>query len=315
LLPRREDSQMRVAALICLLLMTTCLAEEPIPREEQKAVDRSKALLDSCGTYNGEPRDKRGRVDIERLIAELKDIRANTYNWLVWHAETDWEDLRLFLPLARENGILVWVTLVPPTESPPRTKLYSEPFRLDFERWGEEIARLSVRHPNLVAWSIDDFTHNLKVLNPERMRKICDKIRKINPKLAFAPCSYYSRITAAFIRDYKGLIDGILFPYRHESAGANLKDASLVVKEVKKIKGLAGASVPVIVDVYATKHSSLGKTTPAYVKEVMVSARQCADGVHVYCHQNKKNAPEKYGIIREIFREWAGKKEQSTKRK
>ncbi len=302
---------MRICWLIWLLMMTACFADEPAQKREGEDVDRGQVLRGSYGTYDGEPRDQQGRVDIERLLAELSEIRANTYNWLIWHAETDWEDLKRFLPLARKKGILVWVTLVPPSESPPHTKRFSEPFRLDFERWGEEIAKLSVLEPNLVAWSIDDFTHNLKVLDPKRMRGIHGKARSINPKLAFVPCSYYPRITEQFIRDYRGLVDGILFPYRSESTEANLKDSSRVAEEIERIRDIAGPSLPVIIDVYATAHGRLGKTTPAYVWEVMVAGQQHADGVHVYCHQDKGRAPEKYRIIKDLFNKWANPPKQA----
>lgn len=74
--------------------------------------ERARSLRGSFGTYAGEPRTKDGHVDIERLISELDELNANTYHWLIWHRETDWEDLRRFLPLAREKNILVWVCLV-----------------------------------------------------------------------------------------------------------------------------------------------------------------------------------------------------------
>jgi hypothetical protein len=83
-------------------------------------------------------------VDGDALAARLKALGVKTYYWLIWHAPTDWEDLKLFLPKARQEGIEVWVYLVPPSESPPHTELYSEPFRLDYHRWAEEIARLSL---------------------------------------------------------------------------------------------------------------------------------------------------------------------------
>ncbi len=298
---------MNISFFLLILLSTNFLTVNSGDIKGPAGTDRSRFITNSYGTYDGEPRKGNGRVNIERLIRELSDVKANTYNWLIWHAATDWEDLKIFLPVARRHGIRVWVTLVPPSESPPRTKFYSEPFRLDYERWGEEIARLSITEPNLVAWSIDDFTHNLEILNPERMEEVLNIAHEINPELAFVPCSYYPKITAAFISDYKGIIDGILFPYRHESAGANLKDPSLLPQEMKEIKKITGASVPVVVDVYATGHSSLGNSTPQYVRDVMTLARRYADGVLIYCHQDPEKAPEKYGIIRELFREWTGK--------
>ena len=78
----------------------------------------------------------------------LQELGVTTYYWLIWHAPTHWDDLKLFLPKVRDAKIAVWVYLVPPTESPPRYgSLYSEPSRLDYLRWAEEIARLSLVHP------------------------------------------------------------------------------------------------------------------------------------------------------------------------
>ncbi|PYJ08639.1 MAG: hypothetical protein DME25_00955 [Verrucomicrobia bacterium] len=120
------------------------------------------------------------------------------------------------------------LAVVPPSESPPHSKLYAEPFRLDYVRWAVEFARLSLRETNLVAWSIDDFTHNLKFYTPAYLKQMLDASRQINPRLAFVPCCYYPAITERFATNYSPLMDGILFPYRHESAGASLKDPSLV---------------------------------------------------------------------------------------
>jgi hypothetical protein len=264
--------------------------------------DRTAALRGCAGTYAAAPRGKDGRVDERRLIAQLKDLHADTYSWLVWTADTDWDDLHAFLPLAREAGVRVWVTLVPPSESPPRTKRFSEPFRLDYERWAIEIARLSVAHRNLVAWSIDDFTHNLAFFTPEKVRGIVAGARAINPKLAFVPCSYFPRVTAKFAADYAGGIDGVLFPYRHESNRANLTDATLLKPELARLRELLGPGVPIVVDVYSTAHSRLGASTPQYVRDVLTQAREAADGVMVYCHPDPagKDAA-KYAAVRDVF--------------
>jgi hypothetical protein len=264
--------------------------------------DRAAALHGCAGTYAGAPRGKDGRVDASRLVAQLKDLHADTYSWIVWTAETDWDDLQAFLPLAREAGVRVWVTLVPPSESPPRSKRFSEPYRLDYERWAIEIARLSVAHPNLVAWSIDDFTHNLAFFTPEKVRAIVAGARAINPKLAFVPCSYFPGITAKFATGYTGSIDGILFPYRHESNKANLSDATLLKPELARLRELLGPDVPIVVDVYSTAHSRLGPSTPEYVRDVLTQARSAADGVMVYCHPDPggKDAA-KYPVVREVF--------------
>ncbi len=264
--------------------------------------DRAAAIRGCFGTYDGEPRAGDGRVDIPRLLDELADLRVNTYNWLIWHGPNDWDDLQRFLPLARKQGIRVWVTLVPPSESPPHTKQYSEPFRLDYERWAMEIARLGLREPNLVAWSIDDYAHNLKVYTPQHMRKIREAAAA-NPRLLFVPCLYYRQVTPPFAADYKGLFDGVLFPYRHDSGKANLTDAGRVEYEVAAVREIVGPDVPVIIDVYVTKHARLEDSTPEYVRQVMEAGRRCADGVLAYCHQSR--GTPKYDVLRRLFREWA----------
>lgn len=263
--------------------------------------------LNGCrGTYDNAPRLDNGRVDQARLLAELTELRANTYNWLIWHRPTDWEDLQVFLPLAREKGINVWVTLVPPSESPPKTRLYSEPFRLDYTRWAAEIGRLSAREKNLVAWSIDDFCHNLKTFTPEQVQSMRTASRQHNDQLAFVPCCYSKQITPAFAKGYRHLLDGILFPYRAESVKANLTDATLVEGEVGEIRAIMGRKdLPVILDIYASSHASLGASQPEYVRDVMIRGRRVADGVMIYCHQDKQKSAKKYEVIKDLFNDWA----------
>ena len=276
--------------------------------EEDKAL-RRQTLRGTFGTYDAEPRKPDGRVDVQFLANDLAAIKANTYNWLIWHAATDWDDLQLFLPLARAQGIRVWVSLVPPTESPPMYgENYSEPFRLDFRRWAVELARLSLREPNLVAWSLDDFTDNAgpaHTFKPEDWREILAAARAINPKLAFVPCCYFQHLTPEIAAQYRDLVDGILFPYMHASGAMNLTDTDTLAAEVARFKTLFGAATPVFVDVYATPHTSLNETTPAYVEQVMTAGRSSADGVLIYCHQSEKAKPEKYRVIKQLFHRWA----------
>lgn len=286
---------MMLGGVFLLLAVPATRAADP------GAPDRSAALRGCLATYNAPPREAGGRVDVPRLLAELADLGANTYNWLVWHQPTDWADLQRFLPEARGRGLRVWVTLVPPSESPPKQKWYSEPFRLDYERWAQEIARLSLAEPALVAWSIDDFAHNLSTFTPEKLRAMLDAARRLNPRLAFVPCLYFRQITPAFAQRYGDLLDGMLFPYRNESVKANLTDPGQVGAEVARVRGLFRPGLPVVVDVYATRHSSLGDSTPEYAAAVLAAGRSSADGVMVYCHQNPKTQAAKYAVVRRAF--------------
>ena len=262
------------------------------------------------GTYGNPPRMDNGRVDSHRLLFELKDIHADTYHWLIHEKTTDWDDLKQFLPLARKAKIKVWVCLVPPSESKPIAKLSSEPYGLDYERWAIELATLSLTEPNLVVWSIDDFVHNLKFYTPEYLKKILGAAHAINPKLAFIPCCYYKQTTPAFVSEYIPLLDGILFPYRAESVGANLQDATKVEGEIVQLRKMFNnPDFPIYLDIYATAHSRLGASTPEYVKDVLTTGMKCADGVLIYRHQDPVKNAEKYQIVKKGF-----KRNQKNKR-
>jgi hypothetical protein len=185
--------------------------------------------------YDSEPRRADGHVDSDQLLARLKELHVTTYYWLVWHARTDWDDLKLFLPKAAQANIQVWVYLVPPTESAPREgDLYCEPFRLDYGRWAEEIARLSLQHTNLTAWVIDDFYANHEFFTPAVIRGLQQRGKRINSRLAFLPLMYFGEIRRAFVQDYREVIDGVVVAYPQDrdeinQAWAILNDAAVVM--------------------------------------------------------------------------------------
>jgi hypothetical protein len=184
--------------------------------------------------YDAELRRVDGRVEIGALVARLKELGVTTYYWLIWHAPTDWDDLKLFLPQAAQAGIDVWVYLVPPSESPPKYgSQYSEPFRLDYQRWAEEIAKLSLQHANLTAWVIDDFYANRAFFTPAYLREMQTRSKHINPRLALLPLMYFNEITARFAEDYREVMAGVVVAYLQdreeiEATWAILNDAAVV---------------------------------------------------------------------------------------
>jgi hypothetical protein len=283
------------------------LAPSLVRADDDAAAARRDALRKSYGTYSGAIRKPDGRLELTRLIRELGEIGANNYNFLIGRADADWDDLHTLLPLAREHGIRVWATIMPPSESPPRARRYSEPFRLDFEKWASEFAALSKREPALVAWSIDDFAHNLKTFTPDLMTRVIAAQRKANPNFAFAPCVYFRQATPKFATTYGPFCDGLLFPYRSDSTTSGFDDATQVASEVRALKQRFGQDFPIVVDVYATRHSQLGLSTATYVEQVMNLAYPVADGVHIYCHQDqhKPAEVEKYNLVKRIMSSWA----------
>src|ERR1035441_1998561 len=91
-----------LSLVAALAVMTGC--SSPGSGGEHAADKRIKAVKDTYGTYDAEPRMTDGRVDVDRLVSELTAIKAKSYNFLVWRAANDWDDLTLLLPKAREKN-------------------------------------------------------------------------------------------------------------------------------------------------------------------------------------------------------------------
>jgi len=180
------------------------------PAEPPRAYVQAGILADyDMEIREAEPRSDGSRhVDSAATIARLKEAHATTYFYLVYHERTDWADLEHeFLAAAGRAGIAVWVYLVPPSEC------CSEPYRTDFVRWAREIAQLSLRHPNLVGWAMDDFSSNLATFTPDYTRAMHEAARRINPDLRFFPVLYHDDFAEAFLAAYAPHFDGAIFPY------------------------------------------------------------------------------------------------------
>ena len=301
-----------------LLVFCLGIAQRTNARDDKSANPdaalRAHALQGVRATYCSAPHLPNGRADVQRLVKELDDVHANTYSFCIHTPPGRIGTIcSCFCPWPRN---MEYVSGRPLCRRPnPRRTPGPTPSRSSLTIIDEavEFARLSLRETNLVAWSIDDFSHNYKFYTPEYVAKMLSAAREINPRLAFAPCCYFQGVTPQFVKNYEPLLDGILFPYRHQSGGANLKDPDLVVPEIQKIKLLTGASFPVVLDVYASAHSSLGKSTPQYVRDVMTAGKTCADGVMVYRHQDPVTNAEKYQIVKELFTAWSATDEKAKR--
>ena len=199
------------AWLSCLVLSAPALAQTQ-PASGRAWPDVAHQRL---AAYDAELRLGNGRVDIDGTLARLRQLGATTYYWFIGAAATDWDDLQLFLPKAADAGIEVWAYILPPQESPPSQvgSTFSEPYRLDFPRWAQEIARLSLRHPNLTAWVIDDFYLDHAFFTPAYVRSLQSKAKAINPHLAFVPIMYPTEVLRKNVEPYRDTLDGVIVAY------------------------------------------------------------------------------------------------------
>jgi hypothetical protein len=157
-------------------------------------------------------------VDTDKLIKHLQDLKANTYFWEVWFSSSNWDDIKEFLPKAKMAGIIVWIFLPSPSETPPNIPNgnYPEPYRNDYIRWAQEIAKLTLRCSNLAGYVIDDFQFN--VPNPFSSSYVANMVnagKAINPNIKFYPLLYPSlnQVIPAIIDSIGSYIDGIVMAY------------------------------------------------------------------------------------------------------
>jgi hypothetical protein len=319
-----------VAATTVLILANPAQTQTSRPSTSPPATGRH-ALLESSlsrtlGDYDAEPRRADGRVDIDKLLEQIRAAHLNTYDWLIWHAATDWDDLRAFLPWAAKNRIRVWVTLCPPTEQ-GGTYPYSEPFRLDFVRWAEEIGRLSVEHSNLSALVIDDFCSNLSLFKPEYVNRISQTLRRNNPRVAFLPTIYYWTVAgvdaAAYFKSgsqrvapgkpmpelrkllesYGDAIDGIVFPY------AELESGDALAYQLDVCRKWLGPERFLITCLYAQGSSGSGGNkprTPDYLRKTLQIAHEKSDGIRIYCLPKEKlNEDPRFAAVAKRYSLWS----------
>ena len=194
-----------IPALLALFPSLTLAADAP-----------ASAPPPLVGDYDAELRQG-AHVDNALMIQRLKDLGANTYMWLIWHDANDWDDLHAFLPLAKQAGITVWAYLCPHSESgltDPHWP-YSEPFRLDYIRWAQEIGKLSLQYDNLVGYVIDDFWANVSPdrFSPDYIKRMVAAGKAVNPRLRFYPLMYYPEIGPHFLATVAPLVDGVVAAY------------------------------------------------------------------------------------------------------
>ncbi len=269
-------------------------------QETERERTLRKRLAGMLGDYDSEPRTPAKRVDIPALIAHLKAISANTYDFLIWHQPTDWEDLQAFLPEADKAGIKVWVTLVPPIYNPPPA-----PFKNDYVAWAKAIAELSLKHRNLVAWAIDDFPGPVDTrFSPENMQKIVGTARKINPELGFFPITYSNRIRCSpeWIKDYAPSIDGIMYVLNLEA-----ESASDMESELNDARLYLGPNKLLMVNVYgAGTGGHPVQPGVLYFRQGLRLSHELADGIRIYCLPKNPSDPL-YLTAKELYGRWRGK--------
>ncbi len=266
---------------------------EPIRRDNiLKVKQRAKTnpfYRGIISAYAGMSYKSDGTPDVDATISLLKDLGVNCYTYLIaYRSDMELSSLGEFCDKALKEGIEVWVYLVPPSEAPVgRDKPISErkypPFDMDYEKWAEAIATISLNYPNLTLWMIDDFDSNLSFFTLDYTKRIYQTSKRINPKLLFGVCVYHENLKEFAQAGYLDYIDALLWGYQHNSAlyqecGLYPNTLPLEINDYLKTGKIA---IPCL---YFTPHSSwpLGRPTRDYLERAMKIAFEQAGIVWVF---------------------------------
>ncbi|MBN2102285.1 MAG: hypothetical protein JW716_05440 [Candidatus Aenigmarchaeota archaeon] len=241
--------------------------------------------------YDNEPRLGDGHINVSGMVYWIKASNSNTYNYLIWHSEYDWEDLPGFLEEAEKEGIDVWITLSPPQET------VSQPFGIDYMKWAEEISKLSLEYPCIKAWSIDNILLFASAENEQYFSGVFSKARGINPKLEFIPVVYYSDVQSANFGVYGKYFNGVQFYYKVFPSAEGFGGYQQAEAQIKGLRSIYSGKI--IFGIYATPWQEAYPTTANYVKELIKIAKENADGVVIYTMQTEG---EKFDVIKEGFK-------------
>jgi hypothetical protein len=240
--------------------------------DENKEIVRERAKTNPfyrgiVSAYAGMVYRSDGSPDIDATLSLIKELGVNCYTYLIaYRSDKELSALSDFCSKAEKEGIEVWVYLVPPTEAP---KDYP-PYGLDYLKWAEAIANISLQHPNLTLWMIDDFDHNLSFFTLDYTRQIYEKSKGINPNLLFGVCVYHENLKKFADLGYLQYTDALLWGYQHDSSlypdcGIYPNSLPLEINDYLKTGKIA---IPCI---YFTPHSSWpeGRPIKEYLQEAM----------------------------------------------
>ncbi len=253
---------MRAPAVLMLLAVAACAAQ-----------DAQHAMGSAPCSWSVPIQRPDHSLDVD---ATIRLLRANRFTCYVQPIEEappmSYDDFNRLLPAAQKAGIAVWPVLIPKHEGA------SLPYRYDFVRWMEELARLSLKYPVLRGVNIDDTDvgGNDKVFTHEYLAQIYQAKQKINPRLLFIPTIY--DLDPPEAERLAGVVDGVWLWWVNLEQNNGLR-ASLVDSRI-----VARGRFPVYGGVYAhaTSWHKQGGPKPALLEKALELACTYSNGAIIW---------------------------------
>lgn len=208
--------------------------------------------------------------------ATIRLLQANHFTCYVQpieeHSPMAYQDFLDLLPAAQEAGIDIWAVLL------PRHEGFSPPYREDFPRWMQELAKLSLKYQVLRGVNIDDTDAggNDQTFTHPYLCELRRTARSVNPKLLFVPTIY--DLDREEADRYAGCVDGVWLWW------TNLEQNNGLRAYLRDARGVARHRFPVYAGVYAhsTSWHKQGGPKPGILKSALDLACQYADGAIVW---------------------------------
>ncbi len=219
-------------------------------------------------------------VDTPAMIDRLKQLNVTMFTYDIWEGAHDWDDLVTeFAPAAQVAGIDVMVYLVPPSEcflnpKPHLAGRCSRPFELDYVRWAEEIAQLSITHPNVKSWAIDDFLSgpvNQDLFTNEYLAEIENAQNAINPDLKWYVTLYPGEINPDSMNRIKDSLDGVIYVHFVHGSTIDSSQVEAGLDQVLKVTQQAGQEL-VMLAYFGRFLDGLVHPSERYVADVLARA-------------------------------------------
>ena len=210
------------------------------------------------------------------VLATIRLLKANHFNCYVQPIEErspmSYADFQRLLPAAQSAGISIWAVLIPHHEGA------SLPYRYDFVRWVQVLARLSLKYPVLRGINIDDTDvgGNGKLFTHEYFSRIYRAKQKINPRVLFVPTIY--DLDPEEVTRLTGCVDGVWLWW------VNLEQNNGLRSFLKDSRIVAHGHFPVYGGVYAhsTSWHKQGGPKPKLFKHAVELACTYSDGVIIW---------------------------------
>lgn len=208
-------------------------------------------------------------LDVSRMIGLLKqgDFTCHAFP-IVAGSPYSWAEFQQLVSAADAAGIDEWPVLIPPTEGS------SLPYKHDFVRWFEELAKLSLRYPHLRGANIDDLDQgeNAKLFSRDYICRIYQAKQAINPKLLFVPTIY--SLNRAFADRMSSCVDGVWLWW------SKLDTVTGLASWLKEARIAAAGRFPIYGGVYAhwTSWHKQGPPAASIFEQTLRQTCELADG-------------------------------------